>query len=169
MSIERAIGRLDGTTEWKTPAWSNPCDKVVCVFPMLSFALSQSWTTIEKTNPTVALSVKNWSRKSHLNSLSWWDPKPVQPTGKNEDFPSVLFFLIFSWPHTIQGKLPWRSIFQGLSYGITPGHDCAGFGSHQESEFKWMLWIMFLHWERRSSSFFSALVRGWDNAKASLD
>ena len=62
----------------------------------------------KKSNSTIVLRVKNWSRNSLLNSLSWWDPKPVQPwpTGKNEDLPSVLFFLIFSWPHTIQGKLP---------------------------------------------------------------
>ena len=39
----------------------------------------------------IVLRVQNWSRNSHLNSLSWWDPKPVQPwpTGINGDLPSV--------------------------------------------------------------------------------
>ena len=32
----------------------------------------------KNTNSIVALSVKNWSRNSHLNSLSWWDPKPAR-------------------------------------------------------------------------------------------
>ena len=67
----------------------------------------------QKRNSTVVFKLKNWSRNSRLNSLSWGDPKPVQqwPTGKNEHRPSVLFFLIFSWPHTIQGKLPYDQFF----------------------------------------------------------
>ena len=59
-------------------------------------ALSLLWTTAVKTNSILIISVRNWSRRCHLNLLSWPTIRTAIVDGKNEYLPPVLFFWFFA-------------------------------------------------------------------------
>ena len=78
--------------------------------------------TQRKRNSTIALSVKNWSRNSHLNSLSWWAPKSETAMASRKKWRSS-FCLIFSvFSGIAQFKKNYRKI--SFSRAFEPCNSC---------------------------------------------
>ena len=74
---------------------------------MLSSALSQSWTTVEKNELDRRSQSRKLIQKEPFKLAFLMRPKTgtAMANRKKMKIFLALFFLIFSWPHTIQGKL----------------------------------------------------------------